>query len=55
MQLELPISPTVGAIKITDRLAPSQAAKLLESLFSTCRFPYICAHGRPTLVRLAID
>lgn len=49
------ILPNVGAIKITDCLNPSQAAELLKGLFSTCRFPYICAHGRPTLIRLTIE
>lgn len=45
----------VGAIKITNQLTLPRAADLLEGLFSTCRLPYICAHGRPTLARLTME
>lgn len=42
------ISPPLGAIKITDAVDDGQLRAILHQL-SHCRFPFICAHGRPCL------
>lgn len=40
-----------GATKITDILSSEQQKALLIALF-LCDFPFICAHGRPTISQL---
>ena len=40
-----------GAVKITDKLDKDFHVPLLNALFQ-CRFPFICAHGRPTMASL---
>lgn len=40
-----------GAVKAGDRLAPEEAAELMDSLFSTGD-PFHCPHGRPTLIEI---
>ncbi|MBN2458271.1 DNA mismatch repair endonuclease MutL [Candidatus Woesearchaeota archaeon] len=40
-----------AAIKANERLEQSQMTTLLQELFS-CKNPYTCPHGRPTMVRL---
>ncbi|BGP12776.1 hypothetical protein JCM10213_007290 [Rhodosporidiobolus nylandii] len=40
-----------GAVMFNDALSPAQCASLLTSLAAT-RFPFQCAHGRPSLVPL---
>lgn len=43
-----------AAIKAGQKLSQEEMNALLNSLFST-KNPYICPHGRPTLVRISID
>ena len=40
-----------GSVKAGDRLSPSEAAELMDSLFSTGD-PFHCPHGRPTLIEI---
>lgn len=41
----------LGAIKITDSVDNTQIKKILAR-WAQCRFPFICAHGRPSLTLL---
>lgn len=43
-----------GAVKITDETSPEFQLELIDELFK-CRFPYICAHGRPTMAQLPLS
>lgn len=43
-----------AAIKAGQKLSQEEMNALLNSLFST-KNPYICPHGRPTLVRISVD
>ncbi len=43
-----------AAIKAGQRLSQEEMNALLNSLFAT-KNPYICPHGRPTLVRISLD
>ena len=43
-----------AAIKAGQKLTQEEMNALLNSLFST-KNPYICPHGRPTLVRISLD
>ncbi len=43
-----------AAIKAGQKLSQEEMNALLNSLFST-KNPYICPHGRPTVVRISID
>ncbi len=43
-----------AAIKAGQKLSQEEMNTLLNNLFST-RNPYICPHGRPTLIRMSID
>lgn len=43
-----------GAVKITDATSPEFQQELIEALFK-CRYPYICAHGRPTMAQIFLD
>jgi DNA mismatch repair protein MutL len=43
-----------AAIKAGQKLSQEEMNALLNSLFST-KNPYICPHGRPTLVRISLD
>lgn len=40
------------AVKFGDKLGPAQMSEIITKL-SKCRYPFICAHGRPTIVPLA--
>lgn len=40
-----------GAVKAGDRMAPEEAAELMDSLFATAD-PFHCPHGRPTLIEI---
>jgi len=43
-----------AAIKAGQKLSQEEMNALLNSLFST-KNPYICPHGRPTLVRMSVE
>ncbi len=43
-----------AAIKFGQKLSQEEMNALLNTLFSTAN-PYICPHGRPTLVRISVD
>ena len=43
-----------AAIKAGQKLTQEEMNTLLNSLFST-KNPYICPHGRPTLIRMSLD
>ncbi|MFY9475442.1 MAG: DNA mismatch repair protein MutL, partial [Bacillota bacterium] len=43
-----------AVVKARDRLEPEEVARLLSDLAS-CRDPYSCPHGRPTLLRISMD
>ena len=43
-----------AAIKAGQKLTPEEMNALVNSLFAT-KNPYICPHGRPTLVRISLD
>lgn len=43
-----------AAIKAGQKLSQEEMNALLNSLFST-KNPYICPHGRPTIIRMSID
>ena len=43
-----------AAIKAGQKLSQEEMNALLNTLFST-KNPYICPHGRPTLVRISLD
>lgn len=40
-----------GAVKTGDLLQKEEMIKLIDNLFS-CEMPYVCPHGRPTIVRI---
>jgi DNA mismatch repair protein MutL len=40
-----------SAVKTGDKLAKSEMLNLIDSLFA-CDMPYVCPHGRPTVVRI---
>jgi DNA mismatch repair protein MLH3 len=39
-------------VKFGDKLTPEQCVTLMQQL-ARCRFPFQCAHGRPSLLPLA--
>jgi DNA mismatch repair protein MLH3 len=43
----------IGAIMFEDRLDKDQCARLVDRLSHTT-FPFMCAHGRPSMVPLVI-
>lgn len=43
-----------SAIKTGDKLAKTEMLNLIDSLFA-CDMPYVCPHGRPTVVRISTD
>ncbi|MCX7833497.1 MAG: DNA mismatch repair endonuclease MutL [Ignavibacteria bacterium] len=43
-----------GAIKSGDRLSQQEMLNLIDSLFLTST-PYVCPHGRPTILRINIE
>jgi DNA mismatch repair protein MutL len=43
-----------SAIKAGQKLSQEEMNALLNTLFGT-ENPYICPHGRPTLVRMSLD
>lgn len=43
-----------AAIKFGKELKPEEMNNILNSLFAT-KSPYICPHGRPTLIRISLD
>lgn len=43
-----------AAIKAGDRLSEEMMAGLIEQLFK-CENPYICPHGRPTVIRMSAE
>ena len=51
IQRELASRACHGAIRFGDALAEGECQRLLSDL-ATCRLPFQCAHGRPTVVPL---
>lgn len=43
-----------AAIKSGDRLTPAEMLSLIDTLFLT-ETPYVCPHGRPTMVKVSTD
>jgi DNA mismatch repair protein MutL len=43
-----------AAIKSGDRLSQEEMHSLIEQLFQT-KMPYVCPHGRPVVIKLALD
>lgn len=43
-----------SAIKSGDKLTPAEMTNLIDELFA-CRMPYVCPHGRPTVIRITTD
>jgi DNA mismatch repair protein MutL len=43
-----------SAIKTGDKLPKTEMLNLIDSLFA-CEMPYVCPHGRPTVVRISTD
>jgi DNA mismatch repair protein MutL len=43
-----------AAIKSGDRLTPTEMLSLIDTLFLT-ETPYVCPHGRPTMVKVSTD
>ena len=43
-----------AAIKSGDKLSQEEMHSLIEQLFQT-KMPYVCPHGRPIVIKLAID
>ena len=43
-----------SAIKTGDPLKQSEMLFLFDSLFA-CKMPYVCPHGRPTVIRINTD
>lgn len=43
-----------GAIKAGEKLSPDEMQTLIDRLFATSE-PFVCPHGRPTLVRVSIE
>jgi DNA mismatch repair protein MutL len=47
------IACKVKAVKAGQTLTPEAMHALVSSLFA-CRSPFVCPHGRPTLIRLTV-
>jgi DNA mismatch repair protein MutL len=43
-----------SAIKSGDKLARQEMLALIDSLFA-CKLPYVCPHGRPTVIRITTE
>jgi DNA mismatch repair protein MutL len=43
-----------AAIKAGERLSQEEMQSLIEQLFQT-KMPYVCPHGRPIVIKLALD
>ncbi|MBK6504620.1 MAG: hypothetical protein IPG02_02910 [Ignavibacteria bacterium] len=43
-----------SAIKSGDKLTPGEMTNLIDDLFA-CKMPYVCPHGRPTVIRITTD
>jgi DNA mismatch repair protein MutL len=43
-----------AAIKSGDKLSQEEMHSLIEQLFQT-KMPYVCPHGRPIVIKLALD
>lgn len=43
-----------SAIKTGDRLSRQEMLSLIDSLFA-CEMPYVCPHGRPTIIRITTE
>ena len=43
-----------SAIKSGDKLQKQEMLGLIDSLFA-CKMPYVCPHGRPTVIRITTD
>ena len=43
-----------GAIKAGDKLNRDEMLNLIDSLFMT-KLPYVCPHGRPTIIRITTE
>lgn len=43
-----------SAIKSGDKLARQEMLGLIDSLFA-CKLPYVCPHGRPTVIRITTE
>lgn len=43
-----------SAIKSGDKLTNAEMTNLIDELFA-CRMPYVCPHGRPTVIRITTD
>ncbi len=43
-----------AAIKAGDKLSQEEMTSLIEQLFQT-KMPYVCPHGRPVVIKLALD
>jgi DNA mismatch repair protein MutL len=43
-----------SAVKAGDKLARQEMLGLIDSLFA-CKMPYVCPHGRPTVIRITTD
>jgi DNA mismatch repair protein MutL len=42
------------AIKAGDKLSPDEMLNLIDKLFFT-QMPYVCPHGRPTMIKISMD
>lgn len=42
------------AIKAGDKLTPDEMLNLIDKLFFT-QMPYVCPHGRPTMIKISMD
>jgi DNA mismatch repair protein MutL len=42
------------AIKAGDALSESEMLNLIDKLFSV-KMPYVCPHGRPTIIKISMD
>jgi DNA mismatch repair protein MutL len=42
------------AIKAGDKLSPDEMLNLIDKLFYT-QMPYVCPHGRPTVIKISMD
>jgi len=43
-----------GAIKTGDKLNREEMTNLIDALFIT-KMPYVCPHGRPTIIRITTE
>ena len=43
-----------SAIKASDQLTETQMRQLIDKLFATS-MPYVCPHGRPVVIKIAVD